>query len=34
MTLVTSPPLSVAGNRVQLVMVAAGVGSGKGGKKK
>ena len=33
MTLVTSP-LSVAGNRVQLVMVAAGVGSGKGGKKK
>ena len=34
MTLVTSPPLPVAGNRVQLMMVAAGVGSEKGGKKK
>ena len=34
MTLVTTPPLPVAGNRVQLIRVASGVGSGKGGKKK
>ena len=29
MTWVTSPPLPVAGNRVQLKRVAAGVGTGK-----
>ena len=33
MTLVTSLSLSFARNRVQLVMVTAGVGSGKGGQK-
>ena len=33
-TPVTAPPLLVAGTREQLMRAAAGVGSGKGGKKK